>query len=130
MQLYEIFSGEDLRIAELIQRRRMQVLVHSCLYYGMDTNIVSDFQFDQWEAELVNLQKEYPHIAERVAYHNAFKDWDGSTGAFLPYDTPRIRNIANRILGRPWAVKVPTPEIKVPVRPVAKTQPVARRKLF
>lgn len=130
MELYKIFHGEELRLAELIQRRRMQVLVHSCLYYGMNTNLVSDFQFDRWGAELVNLQKEYPHIAERVAYHNAFKDWDGSTGAFLPYDTPRIRNIANRILDRPWAVKVPVSEIKIPVKPEVKTQTVARRKLF
>lgn len=33
---------------ELINQRRRQVLVHSCLYYRMGEQVVSDFQFDKW----------------------------------------------------------------------------------
>ena len=38
--------------AELIKRRRLQILVHSCVYYLMDDNLVSDEQFDSWAKEL------------------------------------------------------------------------------
>ena len=30
------------KIAELIMRRRRQVLIHSVIYYKMDTNLISD----------------------------------------------------------------------------------------
>ena len=78
------FTEKELPIAELIQRRRLQLLVHSCLYYDMNTNIITDRQFDEWGYELVELQKKYPDIAKRICFTEAFKDWDASTGAFLP----------------------------------------------
>ena len=83
--LYDIFDGEDLQIAQLIQRRRLQILVHACIYYGLNDNIIPDATYDKWENELVKLQNDYPEIANKVVYAEAFKDWDGSTGAFLPY---------------------------------------------
>lgn len=78
------FTEEELSIAQLIQRRRLQMLVHSCIYYDMDANLITDKQFDEWGKELVKLQSDYPDIASRVCYAKAFKDWDASTGAFLP----------------------------------------------
>lgn len=89
-RLYEKYSGEQLKIAELIQRRRLQLLVHSCLYYNMDTNIISDKQWDEWARELVKLQKDYPELSNNVCWYEAFKDWDASTGAFLPLDDPWV----------------------------------------
>lgn len=81
---YDIFTGEDLKIADLIQRRRLQLLVHSCIYYEMDYNLISDKKWDEWARELVQLQRDYPEISEQVRWYEAFKDWDASTGAFLP----------------------------------------------
>lgn len=78
------FSDEELLIAELIQRRRLQLLVHSRLYYELNTNLISDKQFDAIAKELVTLQKEHPEISIRICYADAFADWDGTTGAFLP----------------------------------------------
>lgn len=78
------FTEEELPIAELIQRRRLQLLIHSKLYYDMDANLITDKQFDEWGKELVKLQSNYPEIASRICYAKAFKDWDASTGAFLP----------------------------------------------
>ena len=72
------------QIAELIKRRRLQLLIHSCIYYSMDTNLIDDSTFDKWSDELVKLQAEYPEISKQVEWYDAFKDWDGSTGAFLP----------------------------------------------
>ena len=71
-------------IAEFIQQRRLQILVHSCIYYHLNKNIISDKQWDKWARELVDAQQKYPEIAEQVIWHEAFKDFDASTGAFLP----------------------------------------------
>lgn len=42
MKLYEIYRGEKLKIAELILQRRLQMLVHSYIYYELNDNIISD----------------------------------------------------------------------------------------
>lgn len=85
-------------IANLIKRRRFQVYVHSYLYYERDVNIISDAMFDSISHELADLQQKYPDISKQVEWYNEFKDYDGSTGAFLPFNNQRIINIANRLL--------------------------------
>lgn len=92
---YDIFFGEDLKIAEKIQQRRLQMLVHSCLYYEMNTNMISDKQWDEWARELAQLQKDNPTVSERVMWYDAFKDWDASTGAFLPIKDEWVVKKAN-----------------------------------
>lgn len=85
MKTYDVFTNErDLQIAELIQQRRLQMLVHSCLYYELDTNLISDKTWSDWAKELAQLQVVYPEISSKVIWADAFKDWDGTTGAFLP----------------------------------------------
>ena len=84
MNTYDLFTGEELEIAELIQQRRLQLLVHSCIYYHLNTNIISDKKWDEWAKELKTLQEQYPDIAKQIMWYDAFKDWDASTGAFLP----------------------------------------------
>ncbi len=85
-KLYEIYSGNELKVAELIQRRRLQMLIHSYLYYELNTNIIDDKTWDTWARELVELQKQYPELSNNVSYAETFKDWDASTGAFLKFD--------------------------------------------
>ena len=97
MKLYDIFSGEELKIAEKIQQRRLQILVHSYLYYQVDTNIVDDNTWATWGKELVSLQEQYPEIAKRVIYHKEFANFDPSTGQGLPYNDKRIVHIAKKI---------------------------------
>ena len=92
------YTDEELPIAELIQRRRLQMLVHSCIYYDMDSSLITDKQFDDWGKELVKLQSNYPEIASRVCYAEAFKDWDASTGAFLPLRDPWVIRKAQQLL--------------------------------
>ncbi len=84
MNTYDLFTGKELEIAELIQQRRLQLLVHSCIYYHLNTNIISDKKWDEWAKELKTLQEQYPDIAKQIMWYDAFKDWDASTGAFLP----------------------------------------------
>lgn len=88
--LYEIYSGKELEIAQKIQQRRLQILVHSHIYYVLDTNIVSDHTWMKWANELVELQKTYPGIAKTVIWNEAFEDFDGSTGCNLPLHDPWV----------------------------------------
>lgn len=83
---YNLFQGEELKIAELIQQRRLQLLVHSCIYYKFNYNVIDDRTWDKWAKELKQLQMDYPDISKQVIWYEAFKDWDASTGAFLPLD--------------------------------------------
>lgn len=96
--LYERITDEqELRIAEKIQQRRLQILVHSYLYYELDTNLVDDNTWANWAKELVALQNANPDLAKRVIYHEAFSSFDPSTGQGLPYNDEQIVKIATRL---------------------------------
>ena len=95
---YDLFSGEDLLIAEKIQQRRLQMLVHSCIYYEMDRNVISDRTWDCWARELRSLQINHPEISKKVIWYEAFKDWDASSGAFLPLKDEWVVRKAQQIL--------------------------------
>lgn len=69
-----------------IQQRRLQMLIHSYIYYVLDDNIISDATWSRWAKELSQLQKKYPKTSKKVPYYKQFKNWDGSTGAFLDFD--------------------------------------------
>ena len=88
------------QIMELIQRRRLQVLVNSCIYYEFNNSIISDEMWDKWARELVQLQKDYPEESKQVIWYEAFKDWDASTGAFLPLKDGWVVAKAKQLLGR------------------------------
>lgn len=126
-KLYDIYQGEDLRIAEKIQQRRLQMLVHSYIYYDLDDNIVSDATWSQWATELKDLQQKYPEIEKRVPYRDGFESWDASSGAFLPYRTDEIRNIVVRLL-RGTTTKVS--QISMPKKSKVVNKNPARKKLF
>jgi len=84
-------------VTEKIAQRRRQILVHSLLYYGLDSPIIDDPTFDKWAKELAELQAEYPKESQAAPYYAEFKGFDGSTGADLDYDRPEIRNAAYRV---------------------------------
>lgn len=85
--------------AELIHRRRRQILVHSVLYYKLNENIITDHKFDQWAVELAELQRAYPRASLSVNYmYDAFKDFTGETGAFLPLNNFEAHLVARAIL--------------------------------
>ena len=74
----------DEEIKSLITRRRLQVLVHSVIYYRLNESIISDAQWSAWALELENLQKAYPGIAAQCPYAGDFKGFDHSSGFDLP----------------------------------------------
>lgn len=68
---------------EKIKQRRSQMLIHSYLYYAMDSAIVDDAVWQKWANELVILQKRTKKID---FYDEEFSDWDASTGFHLSKD--------------------------------------------
>ena len=71
-----------------ILRKRQQILVHSCLYYRLDTNLIEDYQYDRIGKSLAELQIKYPELSKEVAYkYEAFKTF-GQDGCYSGYNLP------------------------------------------
>ena len=85
-------------VKELIKRRRGQMLVHSCIYYELNSNIVSDDVWQRWANELRDLQNNHPDQCNIGYYDMEFKDWNGDTGAMLPLKNERIWTMAKQLL--------------------------------
>ena len=103
-------------VAELLNRRRRQILVHSIIYYKMDDNLISDSTWSAWATELEELQKKYPDIAAKVHYAEEFKDFDPSNSMNLPLDDPWAVNKARRLLAmkdRGFCIQCEQLEIKL-----------------
>lgn len=86
------------QIAELIQRRRLQLLVHSCIYYAYNENLVTDDTWTKYTLELEGLQAQYLEIANKVRWAEAFKGFNHSTGYNLPFEEIGIRSKAIQLL--------------------------------
>lgn len=92
-----VFPNPDSRAGELIKRRRLQMLVHSCLYYSLNENIWDDHMFDKNAKELAELMTEYPDTySDR--FDNYFEGWDGSSGFHLPHRDPWVLAAAINLL--------------------------------
>lgn len=85
-----------------IQQRRLQILVHSCIYYKFDENIVDDYTYNKWAKELARLQEQYPEESAAVGkYYDEFKAWSGEqcgSGFNLPFSNPNIVAKAMQLL--------------------------------
>ena len=82
----KLTNPDDIKAYEEIQRCRLNLLVWSRMYYELDITVVDDSKFDEVGKRLIQLQKDFPNISKIVAFYEAFKDWDGSTGFYLPID--------------------------------------------
>lgn len=94
----EVVTVDTDEIAELITRRRRQVLVHSVIYYKMDDNLISDAQWSKWAFELAELQNKYPEIAKTCWYADEFEGFEGSSGYDLPLDDLWAEQVARRLI--------------------------------
>lgn len=73
-------------------------MVHSFLYYQLNTNIISDYTYDKWSYELAELMNNNKEIAAKSGYYNGFKNFDGSSGYDLPYSNPEVQSKGYQIL--------------------------------
>lgn len=60
---------------EKIQLLQRSILVNSFAYYELDSNILSDFQYDANARQLAELKKEYPDDFKRSRYYDYFYDY-------------------------------------------------------
>ena len=86
------------QIAATIKQRRLQLLVHSCIYYEFNQSVVDDATWTKWAVELERLQVAYPAIADKVDWAAAFKGFDHSTGYNLPVRDPWVMRKARQIM--------------------------------
>ena len=84
---------------DLMQRRIRQILIHSCIYYHFNNNIIPDYVYDNWGNELIELIKENPTYLEALDWGQYFKNYtEMSSGYNLPYKDPRIVTKAQFLL--------------------------------
>lgn len=91
-------NTEDEEHLAFINRRQRQVLVHSCIYYHFNQNIISDHDYDRWCYEIVGFREQLPHIFEQSVYKDAYENFDGSTGFDLPFKDHDVVDKAIRLL--------------------------------
>lgn len=78
-------------IKALINRLRRSVLIASFIYYRMNDSIISDAEYDRRARKLMELQKQYPDIAEECVYADAFRNFSETTSGFdLPLEDPWV----------------------------------------
>ena len=74
------------------------MLIHSCIYYELNDNVVSDHKWQQWADELQQLQEHNPDLLEINFFDKEFQDWTGATGNHLPHRHPWVLQKAHYIL--------------------------------
>lgn len=62
-------------ILEQIQLLQRSILVNSFAYYELDSNILSDFAYDNNAKQLAELKRKHPEEFERSRYDEYFHDY-------------------------------------------------------
>ena len=83
-------------VVNRVEHLRRLMLIHSCIYYEMNTSVVSDHKWQEWADELTTLQLLYGH--EFGFYDKAFSEWTAATGCHLPLNDPDVANAAKKLL--------------------------------
>lgn len=112
---------------ERVRQLRLCLLVHSYIYYHLNTSIVNDHQWQAWADELVERQKEFKRRID--CYDDAFRDWDASTGYHLPVDS-WVRSKAEYLLRLAGQRPQATPDPIIKTRPTSQSRPPSRRSIF
>lgn len=80
-------------ILEKINRRENQILLHSCLYYKFNDNLLTDHAYDNLGKDLIELSQQYPLEFSASYHYSEFKDYVTSecpSGYSLHYSTTEI----------------------------------------
>ena len=74
----------EMPIQEQINFWQRYIIVHSKLYYFLDTNIISDKAYDEKSRMLVRMREEYPEEWKNSEYFQQFgEEYCGNTGCDL-----------------------------------------------
>lgn len=86
-------------IIERIELLQRSILVNSYAYYMLDSNILTDFQYDANTRILRQLKQEYPDEYSKSRYFKYFKNFDSGTGFNLMGLLEKDKELYNRIIG-------------------------------
>lgn len=99
LNLFEQNNIDDIK-SEML-RRRKQILVHSCLYYQFNTNLIEDWQYDKIARRLAELQIAHSEISNNLGYHDKeFKGFGEDhcySGFNLSRNSPEVVTTAERL---------------------------------
>lgn len=79
-----VIGGVSVSPAEVIKRHRLNLMIHSYLYYWLDDPVWSDDKWQECANTLTDLQSMFPEPIN--FYDKEFEEWNGSTGMHLPKD--------------------------------------------
>ena len=95
---------DNLTVQDYIDFLQRFIIVHSYIYYELNSNVISDRFYDEKSKELVQYKNNHPDLWERSQYYEQFgDDYNGATGFTLFHDLSkseqeRIHNIACAML--------------------------------
>lgn len=69
-----------LSVSQRISTLQRFILVHSIIYYVLDSSVITDKQFDYASRLLVKMQRENRKEFQKSDYRYVFCDFDGTTG--------------------------------------------------
>ena len=84
-----------------LQRR---IIVHSIIYYELNTNVISDYNYDMLAKQLFEMQNKLPvEEFKKTRYYYLLKDFNGITGFYLylglnEKDSKHLMNIAKSVV--------------------------------
>lgn len=79
---------------ELLQR---SILVNSYAYYVLNSNILTDFQYDANTRVLHQLKSDFPDSYSKSRYFKYFKDFESGTGFYLIGQLDDDKELRSRI---------------------------------
>ena len=82
---------------EHIKRLRLNVILHSCIYYEFNENLWDDHTFDHKCKELVKLLGENPG-AYSDRFDKYFEGWSGASGFHFPHRDPWVLGKAQELI--------------------------------
>ncbi len=77
----------ELTTLQYIDYLQRYVILHSYIYYELNSNSISDKKYDEKAKELVKYKNDYPELWRNSMYYKQFGDeYNGATGFTLYHD--------------------------------------------
>lgn len=89
--------SQPFTIKEQIELLERSILVNAYCYYEMDSNLLSDYQYDMNALQLEALKNENPDIFKKSRYYKYFADFESGTGFDLVSKIQRSKTMRKKI---------------------------------
>lgn len=92
----------ELTTSQYIDYLQRYIILHSYIYYELNSNSISDKKYDEKAKELVKYKNDYPELWKKSMYYNQFGDeYNGATGFTLYHDlNEHQKNIIKSLVPR------------------------------